>query len=257
MIIVGEKLNSSKPETLAAMNRKDNDYITELITLQSKAGADFLDINTALCEDEAGKLLWISDLVQKNSNCGIMIDSPCAKTIEIVLQHLINVPVIINSVTLDEKIELVYLAAKKSAGIVGLPIDKNGVPKAVQERVEKSEKLVFMLREAGIPDKDIYIDILVQSLSASYDSGKSAIEALKSLSFKYPKINTICGISNISFGLPKREELNAAYLTIAAYNGLTAAIFDNTSQKMRLALKAAEAISGKDEYCLNYLNEAK
>ena len=256
MIVVGEKLNSSIPKTLTAINHSDTDYLIRLIQEQEENGADFLDINTAICgEYELSKLIWLIDLAQKHSKCGIMIDSPSPAVIKEAVKTIKDRKIIINSITLTDRIdELLPVIKETGASVVGLPIDDVTLPETVEKRVENSKKLIQKVTDFGIPMEHIYIDVLAEALSVGNNNALNAVNTIRILKELYPNIKTICGLSNISFGLPKRLNINCAFLTAAVVAGLDSAIMDINLQAMKTCLAASLAIAGQDDYCLEYIS---
>ncbi len=259
MLIIGEKLNSSIPKTLAALKARDERYLTSLIRTQEEAGAHFLDVNTAICGDEElSQMLWLISLIKEHSSCGVMLDSPSPRVIEEAILTLPERPVIINSVTLAERInELLPVIKETGAGVVALPIDSDGIPSGVEKRVENAGKLIEKITGFGIDRDKIFIDVLVETIAVGSENALCALGTTLRLKSAYPQVNTICGLSNVSFGLPKRVNLNATFLCSAVMAGMDAAIFDITSPLMRDALFSANAIAGRDEYCLDYINHIR
>ncbi len=255
MMIVGEKLNSSIPSTLEALNAKDEATLVRLIRQQEQAGADYLDINTALCaHGEEESLLWLTKLALKHSSCGIMLDSPSPRVMEKAAAVIKNRPVIFNSVTLTDHIEqLMTLAKEMGAGVVGMPIDENAIPEDVDSRTKNALRLVEKLTAYGIIQEQIYIDVLAQAISVGNTNALSALQTIGNLKTFSPRVNTICGLSNVSFGLPGRVHINCAFLSAALYAGLDSAILDITSPALRKTLAAAKAVMGQDDYCLEYI----
>lgn len=259
MIVIGEKLNSSIKEAKTAMERNDGGYIAYLAKSQADAGAAYLDINTAMfLEDEAEKMLWTLRHVQDEVDTGIMLDSANYAAVGRVLAEYPLKDAIINSITLQKKRFEGFLPLVKKYGtaVVALPIDDEGVPADAGKRAGNSRRLINALRDEGIPMEKIYVDILVETAAAG-EGPKEALEAIRLLRKEYPTLHIICGLSNVSYGLPKRESLNCAFLSAAICNGLDAAIMDITSASIRQSLRAAEVIAGKDEYCLNYIEHCK
>ncbi|MEI6131774.1 MAG: dihydropteroate synthase [Bacillota bacterium] len=256
MIIIGEKLNSSIPKTFQAMQKKDEKYILQLISMQEESGADYLDINTAICgKDELQIMEWIVDLVLKKSNCGIMVDSPSSEIILKVISNLNNRKFIINSLSLCERInELLPIVVEKKCGIVALPIGADGMPKTYEEKIENSIKLIDILTSAGVFHENIYLDILAEAIATDYKSGQVAIETIRGVRTAFPKVHITCGLSNISFGLPKRSNINNAFLASAVTAGLDSVIIDITNASTKQMLFSSLAIAGKDEFCMDYLN---
>lgn len=256
VIIVGEKLNSSVPATLKAFNEGDEGYLGELIKCQQQGGADFLDINTSICgENELEKMLWAISLVKEHSNCGIMIDSPSPAVVKRAIEECGGRDVIINSVTLYDRFEeLAPVAKEKGAGLVCLPIGKSGVPESLEERVDNVKALVSKAKGFGLDLGKVYIDVLVQALSVGDNNGKVALDTIRATKRLFPEVKTIGGISNVSFGLPKRKFVNMAFLAAAVEAGIDSCIMDVTSLDMRAVMAAATAVAGRDEFCLGYID---
>ena len=259
MIIIGEKLNSSIPKTLEAINKQDFAYIVDLINRQTASGAEYLDINTALSgENEINNMLKLIDLALENSACGIMIDSPNPNVIIHCVPKIENRKTIINSITLDEKYDaLIEIAKQYDTGLVCLPMKGNSIPSTAEERFQNAQEIINKLRCAEIQDENIYIDILVEAIATNENAAVVALKTIMLIKENFPKINTICGLSNISFGLPNRAKLNSAFLAMAMQNGLDSAIVDIISEDIKNALFASNALIGKDEYCIEYINYSR
>ena len=256
MLIIGEKLNSSVPKTLEALNSHNEKYLTETIKRQAQCGAQYLDINTALTRDkETENMLWVIKLALENSPCGIMIDSPEPQVILDCMPALEGRRAIVNSITLDDKYDALISAIKETqAGVVCLPIKGRAIPETAQERVENAALLINKLRSAKIEDDKIYIDILAEAVATNGEAAKTALETLRLIREQFPRIHTVCGLSNISFGLPLRAKLNAAFLTMAMQNGMDSVIADPTSETVMDAVYIAQAMLGEDEYCIEFIN---
>lgn len=256
MIIVGEKLNSSIPKTLDALNAMDEDYLVKLAKRQEKCGADYLDINTAICgELETEKLLWLVDCVLQNTSCGIMIDSPSTDAIIAALNKIQDRKVIINSVTLTQRIdELLPVIAERGCGVVALPMDENGIPDTAEKRLDCAKRLIERLTKEGVEPGNIFIDAITESLSVGDKNAVVALDTIRAIKEYAPQVHTVCGLSNVSFGLPQRISINCAFLSAAIACGLDSAIMDITLPAMRTALFSALAVSGRDEYCMNYIS---
>ena len=256
MILIGEKLNSSIPKTLEALNAKDEPAIVKLIKMQAEAGAAFLDINTAICGDEElEKMLWVIDLVQKHCDCGIMIDSTAQDVLVKAAAAVSGRPLMMNSTTITDRFETVVpLALRTGASLVALPIDDDGMPRTLEEKCAKIDLLIEKLRKAGIPDQRIFVDFLIETLATDGESAKVALAAISYVAKTYPEVQTTCGLSNISFGLPKRALINSAFVAAALVAGLTSAILDPSSPAMRAAFAAGQVVAGQDDYCMNYIS---
>ena len=256
---VGEKLNSSVPSTGEAMLARDFDKLAALALAQAEAGADCLDINTALCgEAETEMLCRLADLAAEKTSCDIMLDSPSPAAIIAALPRVRVRRVIINSVTADERLEeLIPAAVEYGAGVVGLPIRSGAIPSTAEGRLENALAIRARLNEAGIPDDRIYIDALAESVAMGGEAGMTLLETVRLLRRELPGIHIICGLSNISFGLPKRARLNAAAATLLAEAGADSFICDAASPSLKTAIAACEAFTGRDEYCMNYITRIR
>ena len=255
MILIGEKLNSSIPKTMEAFQAKDEAAVIELIRRQADAGADYLDINTSICgTDELDRMLWVIDLVRRNCGCGIMIDTTDTQVMGRAAQQAKGCQLILNSTTITDRFEEVTSLAKQcEAGVVALPIDDLGMPQGLEEKCAKIDCLVAKLRAAGIADGQIYVDVLIETLATDGESAKVAIGAISHVVRNYPEVKTTCGLSNVSFGLPRRSLINSAFFAAAQFAGLSSAILDPASPSMRDMLAAAKVVAGQDDYCMDYI----
>ena len=132
-------------------------------------------------------------------------------------------------------------------------MDDNGIPEDVEKRYKIAKHLIKVLTESGIPPEDIYIDPMIRPISTDSKSGKVVLEAIKKIKTSFKEVHIICGLSNISFGLPKRGLLNRTFLLMAMVMGLDSAILDPLNKEVMADLRAGEAILGEDDYCARYL----
>ncbi|OPX44028.1 5-methyltetrahydrofolate:corrinoid/iron-sulfur protein co-methyltransferase [Ruminiclostridium hungatei] len=255
MIIVGEKLNSSIPRIFELMKARNSEELKKIAVAQQEAGANYLDINTAIFREQETEMLeYVLGIVLESTDCGIMLDSPSPAVIEKAIGRITGRDVIINSITLQDRInELLPVVKSHKCGIVGLPIDKDGIPKTSEKRLENSLKLVEILQEAGVPEDKIYIDVLAEALAVENENAKTTIDTIAALRKAQSDIHIICGVSNVSFGLPKRPDINAAFLNTAIYAGLDSGIVDITNEQIQSTIFISEMIAGKDEFCMEYL----
>ncbi len=253
MIRIGEKLNSSVKSTAKIFNEKDERAVVALIKRQALAGADYLDINTAACSwGELDCMKWAVGLAKAHSDCGIMLDSPNPKVILGALEFA-GSNVIINSVTpADRYDELVPAIVQKGLAVVAMPIEV-ALTQSLSARIETAFKLIKRLQEDGVSDEKIYIDIVVESLAVNTDSGLNCLETITAVKKKFPGVMTIAGLSNISFGLPERPLINRTFAAAAVMAGLDSAIMDVNDDALTDAVFAANALGGKDEFCIEYI----
>lgn len=255
MILIGEKLNSSIPKTLEAILSRDEAAVVGMIRLQEENGARYLDINTAMAgRGEAEAMEWIIGLVKKHSSCGVMLDSSNVGVILNALDRIKGMDVIVNSVTATKRLhELAPAIKAKNASVVCLPIDDTGVPKCPEEIVSLAALTVEKLSGYGIAPASIYIDALVKTLSVEATSAVETLSNIRALKSALPEVKTLCGLSNVSYGLPGRGVLNSAFLGLCMFCGLDCAILDASSQSIRDTLYASQALLGMDEFCMDYI----
>lgn len=252
MILIAERLNSSVKATLTALLNNDIEYLTETAKKQAEAGADYIDINAALLgERELWGLTLLFDVVLKNTRCGVMIDSPNPYSVMALIEKVEGRPFIINSVALDSRLEVLKEVIKQSGcGVVALPMCEH-IPGSAGERVDNAKRVVDKL---DIEHSRIYIDALAVSAAGKHSEIKATLDTIYAIRKELPEVHIVCGVSNVSFGLPKRSIINGAFLTTAMYNGLDAAILDVTDKEIKKAVALGGLISGKDEYCMEYIS---
>ncbi len=255
MVIIGEKLNSSIPGTLTAMEARDADFISKLAKAQAMCGANYLDINSAMCDNEVGTLVWAANIAMEATNIPIMVDSPNPETIAGVFGEMELKKCIINSVTLEENRlnAILPLVKAHDTGIVAMPISGGGMPKDADERVNNARELVAILNAEGIANSRIYVDMVVEAVGAAWEAPSAALKAAQILREEFPDLHLLAGLSNISYGLPIRKLINSAFLCCALSSGIDSAIMDATSKELILTARAAEAALGRDEFCMDYL----
>jgi 5-methyltetrahydrofolate--homocysteine methyltransferase len=256
MIIIGEKLNGSIPSMAKAIAEKNEDYIKDLAKKQSEAGAHFLDVCASVPgEQEIEVLKWLIDLVQGATDTPICVDSPSAEVCAQALKFC-KKPGLINSVSGEgKKIERIFpLIAGTEWECIALLSDDKGIPRTVERRLEVFEAIMKKAAEYKIPPKRLHIDPLIEMLCASEDGIVKVTDTIKKVKELYPDIHVTGGASNISFNLPARKYINRAFIILAMNAGMDSAIIDPLNKDMMGLLYAAEALLGKDEYCIEFIN---
>ncbi len=257
MLIIGEKINSSIPSAFKAMQEGD-EAILKLIRAQADAGAKYLDVNTALFEDdELSVMKRVIALIRDNSDCGVMLDSPNPAVLTAALEDCAGFEergIILNSVTTDERIdELIPAIVKYGCGVVVLPIDTvNGIPDTAEGRLANAKTAIQKLTAAGVPEENIYVDAICETLATGDLNARITLDTLRLVKAE-TGAKTTCGLSNVSFGLPKRAFIGGAFLSCAMFAGLDSAIVDPTSKELRKSLFSTNALLGNDEYCMEYI----
>lgn len=255
LFIVGERINTSRKPIDKAVRARDVAYLQREAVEQVKAGAQMVDVNAGtFLEEEPEVLTWLVRTVQEAVDAPLCIDSPNPAAIRAALQEHRG-QALINSIT-GEKArfdELLPIVKDHGCSVVALCLDDAGMPSTAQQAVDKGSRLVDALLEAGIPDASILVDPLVRPVSTDPAAGVAVLQTIRAIEEKYPGVGTICGLSNVSFGLPLRRLLNQTFLIACLAAGLDAAIMDPLDDRLMALLRAAEALLGRDEYCTGYI----
>ena len=257
MLIVGEKINTSRKEVKEAVERKDAGFIRELARRQMEAGAHYIDVNCGtFVSNEPELLSWmVREVQQELDGAPLCIDSPNPVAVEAALQAHQGAA-LLNSISGEkERYEaLEPLITKYGCKVVVLCMDDaSGIPPDADTRFAIASRIIDSLGARGVKTEDIYVDPLIQPISVDTKNGLSAADTIRMVREKYPAVHAICGLSNISFGLPERKLLNQAYMVICAAYGLDAVILDPEDKKMMGLVHAAEALLNRDPYCGGYL----
>lgn len=252
--VIGERINpTGKKAMKQALMDKDFGYIATQTLEQVEAGADILDVNAGLPQiDETEMLTDMVRYIQGLTDAPLQIDCSKPEAIERALRYYNGKP-IVNSVNAEESSlkSILPLVAKYGASVVGLTMDERGIPKTVEERVRLAEKIISRAKEYGIREQDIYIDCLTLTVSAEPDQAVKTLQAITYLKSKYD-IKTVLGVSNISFGLPARQIVNSAFLTMAMYAGLDLPILNPNIPENMQAVDAYNLLTEKDKNCTRY-----
>ena len=255
MLIVGERINSSRQAINQAIKAKDADFIRSEAKAQAEAGAHYIDVNAgSFVEQEAEYLCWLVGVVQGVTELPLCIDSPNPEAIAAALE-VVKEPAMINSVSLEEKrmVGMMPLVKKYKTKIVGLCQSDEGIAATVSDKVKIVEQMVEALTKEGIALGDIYIDPLVYPIATDTQSALAALGAIEKIMQLFPGVHTICGLTNVSFGLPARKLLNRTFLVAAMSYGLDSAIIDPTDHELMASLVAAEALLNRDAFCSRYI----
>ena len=253
-IKIGERINSSRTTIARALETKDEAFIRREAALQKEAGAHMLDVNCAFnTKDEVKDMEWLVDIVQKETGLPLSIDSPNPEAVEVGLRRHRG-KALVNSITLEKgrSDSILPLIKKYKAGIIVLTIDESGMPETAEQRAKMAKDALSLIRSHGIPGEDLYVDPLVRPISSEPKQALEAINAVKLIKAA-GGIKLTCGLSNVSFGLPDRSMLNAVFLAMMLAAGLDAAILDPLNKKIDAILKAAAALLGDDEFCMEYI----
>ncbi len=257
-ILIGERINpTGKKRFKQALNENDIGYILQEGITQQEKGAHILDVNVGLPGiDERAVLENVVCELQAVINLPLQIDTSSAEAMEAALRRY-NGKAMINSVNgKAESMHAVFPLVKKYGGVVvALTLDEGGIPSDVEGRIKIAEKILATAREYGIRKKDIVFDTLCMAVSAD---STAAVTTLKSLNYirNTMGINTVLGVSNISFGLPSRDAVNSTFFACALENGLSSAIINPNSADMMKTYHAYMALHDMDENCTEYIGFA-
>ena len=257
-VLIGERINpTGKKRFKEALRENDMDYILKEGIAQEERGVHLLDVNVGLPEiDEVMMLSSAVSSLQAIIDLPLQIDTADPEAMEAALR-IYNGKAMINSVNgKRESMEAVFPLAKKYGGVVvALTLDERGIPENAEERVLIARKILAEAEKYGIDKRDIIFDPLAMSISADKNAALETLRAVKIIREEL-MCHTSLGVSNVSFGLPRRDVINSVYFTMALENGLSAAIMNPYSDEMMKAYHAFLALSGNDENCSGYIGFA-
>jgi len=254
LLIIGEKLNSTILPVREAITSRNEKYIQELAYKQVAAGADMLDVNTAMgLENEEDDMVWLVQTVQSAVNVPLCIDATKASVIKKALQ-VHQGRAMINSISLEEKRikEILPLVVEYGCPVIALTMDDKGIPDSTEGRLEIAEKLVEIAEQNKISLDDFYIDPLVLPIAVNDKNALIFFNCLSEIKKRY-KVKTISGLSNVSYSLPLRKLINRSFLTMCMALGMDAAILDPLDNKLMSALAANNILLNEDKMCQAYL----
>lgn len=256
--VIGERINPTGKKLLKqALRDRDMDYILREGISQKDCGAHILDVNVGLPEiDEVEMLKSAVYELQSVLPTPLQLDSSDAVAMEQALRIYNGKPLINSTNGKEKSMHEIFPLAKKYGGVVVcLCLDENGIPETADGRIKVAQKIINTAAEYGIDKKDLIVDALAMTISTD---SKNAIETLKAVDYiKHTLgVNTVLGVSNISFGLPNREAVNTAFYTLCLKAGLSAGIINPKSQSMMNAYYSYNALAGLDENCTEYIESA-
>jgi 5-methyltetrahydrofolate--homocysteine methyltransferase len=259
MLIIGERINTSRKKIAEAVEKKDAKFIQAEAVKQVESGAGMLDLNVGTrINTEAEDMEWLVKTVQEATDAPLCLDSPNPKALEVGLK-LSKGKSLVNSITAEKERTgtILPLIKKYGAKVVALTMDERGIPEDSSRRVEITGKIVKTLKDYDIPLERVYFDLLVQPLSTNSRNGIIVLESIRNLKESFSSAKVVLGLSNISFGLPQRRLINRTFLAMAVASGLDAVLIDPLDEKIMDMLKAGRALTGEDEYCLEYIQASR
>jgi len=255
MLVVGELINASRKAIGEAIKAQDAQYIQQVAKDEREAGADFIDVNAGIfVGKEPEYLQWLVKTVQEAVDAPCCIDSPDPKAIEAALSVHKGIAMI-NSISLekDRYNALLPVIAGTDLKVVALCMSDEGMPETMDARLRIAEKLIDGLVKNNVPLNNIYVDPLVQPVSTNNTFAVEFINSVEAIMTRFKGVHTICGLSNVSYGLPVRKFMNHAFAIMAIGKGLDGLIINPLDKMMMASLVTAEALAGRDDYCVQYL----
>jgi len=253
--IIGERINPTGRKALAAeMASGDLDRVAADALAQVASGAAILDVNAGIpMVDEPALLAKIVELVQSLTDVPLCIDSSVVDALARGLEAYEGKP-LVNSVNGEEdRLEAVLpLVKKHGAAVIGLAMDESGIPETPDLRLQVARKILERAQDHGIDPADVVIDPLVLPVGASPKAGRVVLDTLRLVGEELG-VNTVCGASNVSFGLPDRPGLNAAFLSMTVASGITAVIANPLEGISRMGILAGDLLMGNDEHCMTWI----
>lgn len=255
VVLIGERINpTGKPKLKAALRENNMDYIISEAIGQEEKCADMLDVNVGLPEINEKEMLYRTiKEIQAVSTLPLQIDTSNKEALEDAMR-IYNGKPLVNSVNGEAaSMEAVFPLIKKYGGaVIALTLDENGIPETAEGRYEIAKRIVEKAIEYGIDKKDIIVDTLCLTVSSNMNAPRVTLDAMKLIKEKLG-VKTSLGISNVSFGLPKRDFINATFFTLALENGLDGVIMNPYSEEMMKAYYTYNALKGLDPVCENYI----
>ena len=255
MLIVGELINSSRKPIKAAVEAQDAEEIQKIAKDQHDHGADFIDVNAGtFVGKESEYMQWLVKTVQETVEAPCCIDSPDPKVVEAAISVHQGTPMI-NSISLEKERydALLPVIAGTDLKVIALCMSDKGMPETKDDRVAIADELINSLVKNNVAIENIFVDPLVQPISTKDSYGMDFMNAVEAIMTGFPGVHTICGLSNISYGLPERKLINQTFAVMAIAKKLDAAIINPLDKRMMANIIAAETLAGRDEYCSNYL----
>ncbi|HAQ22295.1 MAG TPA: methyltetrahydrofolate--corrinoid methyltransferase [Acidimicrobiaceae bacterium] len=256
-VMIGERINPTGRQLLAEeMKAGDFSRVEADAIAQVEAGAQMLDVNAGIpLADEPALLARAIKLVQSVTDVPLAIDSSIIEALEAGITAYQGKP-LVNSVTgEDEVLERVLpIVAKAEAAVVAISNDDTGISEDPNVRFEVAKKIVDRASDHGIPACDVVVDPLVMPIGAMGTAGQQVFTLVRRLREEL-KVNTTCGASNVSFGLPNRHAVTGTFLAMAITQGMTSAIMNPMHPEVKTAIRAADVLTGADADCAVWIRE--
>lgn len=253
--VIGERINTTLKKVRKAVEVGDVEYIQNDVKLQAEAGATYIDVNAgARIGHEEEDMKWLLEVIQQATDLPLCLDSPDPSILEMAY-GLVGQRPMINSISLEkDRFEpmMQYLEGK-NCRIIALCMDDSGMPKSVEDIVERATSLVVELEKIGFRRDDIFIDPLIQPMSVDITNGATAMDSVRVITTELAGVHMTGGLSNISYGLPERRLINRTFLAMMIANGFDSAIMDPLDTSIMALTATADMLAGNDNFCMEYL----
>ena len=259
MKIIGEKINGTRKTVAKAISERDTEHIKNLAIKQAEAGSAWLDVNAGTHPDrEVDDLLWLIETVQSVVDIPLCLDSANPEALKFGTRAVENVPMI-NSISGEPTRleEILPIVVEYGCDVIALAMDGMKIPETSEKRLEIIDTIMVASRHAGIRDDKVYLDPLAMTIATANQSAVVACETIRRAKEKYSEVHFTMGLSNISFGLPARRQINRAFLTLAMQAGLDSAILDPLDKELMAAIVTTQLLLGEDKHCMNYLKASR
>jgi 5-methyltetrahydrofolate--homocysteine methyltransferase len=254
-VMIGERINPTGRKLLAAeMKEGDFSRVSADAVAQVAAGAHMLDVNAGIpLADEPALLAQAVELVQSVTDVPLSIDSSIIEALEAGIAVYQGKP-LINSVTGEDEVmeRVLPLVAKHGAAVVAISNDETGISEDPDVRFAVAKRIVDRAADHGIPRDDVVVDPLVMPIGAMGQAGQQVFRLVRRLRDELG-VNTTCGASNVSFGLPNRHVITGTFLSMAITSGMTSAIMNPLHDEVRTAVMAADVLAGHDQDCASWI----
>jgi 5-methyltetrahydrofolate--homocysteine methyltransferase len=259
MKIIGEKINGTRKRVAQAIAERDAEFIKDLAAKQAAAGANWLDVNAGTHPaQEPDDLIWLIETIQSVVNTPLCLDSANPAALNVAIKAVNKTPMI-NSISgePDRLEKILPIVAEHGCEVIALAMDEKKIPETFEKRMEVIEKVIAATRAAGVADDKVYVDPLALTIATMNQSAVIACDTIRAVHEKYPDVHFTMGLSNISFGLPARKQINRAFLILAMQAGLDSAIMDPLDKELVAAAITTELLLGKDRHCMNYVRASR
>ncbi len=254
-VIIGERINpTGRKKLAAALQAGDFDIVRRDAVAQVEAGAEILDVNVGVPgADETALLVQAMNAVREVTDVPLCIDTADTEALEAALK-IYDGKALINSVNGEEAHlkSVLPLVKEYGAAVIGLCMDDDGIPPTAEGRFAVAGKLIERAGKLGVSPEDVVIDPLVLTLGSDHTAGKIALDAIEMIVAEFG-VNITMGASNISFGMPDRNAINAAFIVMSIHAGLTCPIVNPLHEEVATAILAADLCMGRDEWGMRWI----